>query len=65
MRAPAFSALVKECELMLLDLAGNPGGQVIPITASGTAAMEAAVLCYASTLTPIGILNGGGFGQRW
>ena len=66
MRTADFSALVKECEQMLLSLIGCRGGRVIPFTASGTGAMDAIVNNYVTTLGGTAlVIVGGSFGKRW
>ena len=65
MRTEAFSAIVKECEQIMLDLMGCPGGRVIFYSASGTAAMDATVACYVSTQQKAFAIAGGSFGKRW
>lgn len=66
MRTADFSALVKECEQMLLALIHCEGGKVIPFTASGTGAMDAIVNNYVTTLGGTAfVIIGGGFGRRW
>ena len=65
MRTEAFSAIVKECEQIMLELMGCPGGRVIFYTASGTAAMDATVACYVSTRKKALAIAGGSFGHRW
>lgn len=65
MRTEAFSAIVKECEQMLLHLMGCTGGRVIFYTASGTAAMDATVACYVKSKKKALAIAGGAFGYRW
>lgn len=65
MRTEFFSALVKECEQILLRLMGCEGGRVIFYTASGTAAMDATVACYVATQKKAFVIAGGSFGYRW
>lgn len=65
-RNAAFSKLVLECEGLLLRLANAPpGSRVVFLTAAGTAAMEATVLNLLSNKRPVGVINGGIFGQRF
>jgi len=65
-RNAEFSHLVLESESMLLKLANAPdGSRCVFITASGTGAMEAAVINLLSPDRPVGIVNGGSFGQRF
>jgi aspartate aminotransferase-like enzyme len=65
MRTRWFSELILECEGIMLDILGCPGGRVIPYTASGTAAMDACVASFVSTCKRPLIINGGDFGARW
>ncbi len=65
MRTAAFSALVKECEALLLKQVGCRSGSVLFYTASGTAAMDAVVANYVSTKTRTLVVAGGSFGYRW
>ncbi|MGZ8158432.1 MAG: pyridoxal-phosphate-dependent aminotransferase family protein [Methylobacter sp.] len=61
-----FSNTLLECEKLLLDLASAPiGSRVVFLTASGTGAMEAAVMNLLSTNDKAIVINGGGFGQRF
>lgn len=65
-RNAAFSDLVLECEAWLLKMANAPlGSRVVFLTAAGTAAMEATVINLLSSDSPVGIINGGTFGQRF
>ncbi len=65
-RNNVFSKLVLECESLLLLLAHAPtGSRVVFLTAAGTAAMEATVINLLSRKRPVGIINGGTFGQRF
>jgi aspartate aminotransferase-like enzyme len=65
-RNKEFSDILLDCEKHLLQLAHAPqGGRVIFITASGTAAMEAAVINLLDQSQSTLIINGGGFGQRF
>lgn len=65
-RNKAFSAVLLECEQLLLDLTGAPAGsRAVFLTASGTAAMEAAVINLLSAEDRAHVINGGGFGQRF
>ena len=65
MRTEAFSAIVKECEQLLLNAIGCPKGKVIFYTGSGTAAMDATVACHVSTKRKALAITGGSFGKRW
>lgn len=65
-RNQAFSGIVLECEVMLLELANAPSGsRCVFLTASGTAAMEACVMNLLDQKRPVGVVNGGTFGQRF
>lgn len=65
-RTDEFSALVLECERLLLGLAAAPSGsRVVFLTASGTGAMEASVANLLSSGDRAIVVNGGGFGQRF
>lgn len=65
-RTPEFSEVVLECETNLLDLANAPkGSRVIFLTASGSGAMEAAIInCLTNQDTAI-VVDGGSFGHRF
>lgn len=65
MRTPFFSGVVKESESMVLNLFGCKKGRVIPLTASGTGAMDAVVANYVSTRGKSLVIAGGSFGYRW
>lgn len=65
-RTAEFSRLVLESEAMLCGLAqACPGTRVVLITASGTGAMEAAVLNSVKPGEKVLIIVGGGFGDRF
>ena len=64
-RTQQFGSLVIECERWLLHLLGCTGGRVIPLTASGTAAMEAIVANITDEDSQILAVDGGTFGKRW
>jgi aspartate aminotransferase-like enzyme len=65
-RNASFSAVLLECERLLLELAGAAAGsRVVFLAASGTGAMEAAVINLLSPGDKAFIVNGGGFGQRF
>lgn len=65
-RNAAFSAVIQECESLLLGLVGAPtGSRVVFLTASGTAAMEAVVLNLNFPTGQVSVVNGGSFGQRF
>jgi len=63
-RTDEFSQLTHEI-LNGLSYIFQTGGSVAILTASGTAAMEAAVLNFLDTSDNVLIVNGGTFGQRW
>lgn len=65
MRTQDFSGLVKEAEVMLLELIHCKNGKVIPYTASGTGAMDAVVSNYVSVQGKALVIAGGSFGYRW
>lgn len=65
MRTAAFSAVVKEIEAGLLELAGCRGGRAIIFTASGTGAMDSVVTNYVSAKGKAFVIVGGSFGRRW
>jgi len=61
-----FSAVLLECEQMLLEMAVAPlGSRVVFLASSGTGAMEAAVLNLLGEQDRAIVINGGGFGQRF
>lgn len=65
-RNESFSAILVECEKLLLDFAVAPvGSRVVFLAASGTGAMEAAVINLLSPADKAIVINGGGFGQRF
>ncbi len=65
-RTPEFSAVMKENETMLMQLAKAPeDARALFLTGSGTAAMEAAVIHTLSEKDRALIINGGSFGQRF
>ena len=65
-RNQAFSEIVLESEAMLLQMANAPpGSRCVFLTASGTAAMEACVINLLDKKHPVGVVNGGTFGQRF
>ena len=63
-RTPEFSALTHEI-LAGLQSVFQTTGPVALLTASGTAAMEAAVLNFLTPADHALIINGGTWGQRW
>lgn len=65
-RNAAFSELMLVCEDWLLKMANAPAGsRVVFLTAAGTAAMEASVMNLLAPGSPVGVVNGGTFGQRF
>lgn len=65
-RTEEFSALMRENERLILRLANaGPGARAVFLTASGTAAMEAAVMNLFSSRDKVLVINGGSFGQRF
>ena len=65
-RNTEFSAVLKECESRLLDLACAPrGSRVIFLAGSGSLAMESVVVNLLSPQKPSAIVNGGSFGKRF
>lgn len=65
-RTKEFSDMMLENEKMLLDLAGAPiDARAVFLTASGTGAMEAAVINTLSVKDKALVVNGGSFGQRF
>jgi len=65
MRTAEFSAVVKEIEGHLLDLAGCKNGRAIIFTASGTGAMDSVVTNYVSAKGKAFAIVAGSFGRRW
>jgi aspartate aminotransferase-like enzyme len=63
-RTPAFSALAREVHDRLRLLFAT-AGDVVTFTASGTGAMEAAVLSLFTSRDRVLVVNGGTFGARW
>jgi aspartate aminotransferase-like enzyme len=65
-RTPEFSASIRECERMLkLACGAEPGARVMMLTASGTAAMEAALINLFAPGERVVVLNSGDFGRRF
>ena len=65
-RTPEFSAVMKENEALLKELAKAPkDARALFLTGSGTAAMEAAILNTLSPKDQALVINGGSFGQRF
>lgn len=59
MRTAIFSEIVKDSERMLLELIHCKGGRVIPLTASGTGAMDAVITNFVSKKKNTFIIAGG------
>lgn len=65
-RTEEFSKLMKENEELLLEfMNAERGARTIFLTASGTAAMEAAVINLFTTSDKLLVVNGGSFGARF
>ncbi|MDR1713228.1 MAG: aminotransferase class V-fold PLP-dependent enzyme [Coriobacteriales bacterium] len=65
-RNAEFSAVVLECERLLLQLAGaGAGSRALLLAASGTGAMEATVLNCLNSADKALIIDGGTFGRRF
>lgn len=65
-RNKEFSDLLLMCETNLLSLVSAPkNSRVVFLTASGTAAMEASIVNLFTCDTPVAVINGGSFGQRF
>ncbi len=65
-RTKEFSEMTLNCEKMLLNLLNAEDGScVLFLSASGTGAMEAAVVNTLSDEDEVFIVNGGSFGQRF
>lgn len=65
-RTQSFSELLLKLEATLLGLLSAPSGsRAVFITGSGTAAMEAAILNFATPSDLTTVINGGAFGQRF
>ena len=64
-RTFTFNNLLNNCKKLLLKLIGCKGGNVAFLTASGTGAMNAAIINLVTKKDKILIINGGTFGQRW
>ena len=60
-----FNNLLKECQSLLLKLIDCKNGKAIFLTASGTGAMNCALINLINKQNKILIINGGSFGQRW
>lgn len=65
-RTEEFSRSVLECEAAFSELAGAPAGsRMILLTASGSGAMEAAVINSVGPEDKVLVISGGGFGDRF
>lgn len=65
-RTDEFSSIMLENERLLKKLANaGPDARTVFLTASGTAAMEAAVMNLFSARDKVLVVNGGSFGQRF
>lgn len=65
-RTPEFSAVMLENERLMKKLAGaGQDARTVFLTASGTAAMEAAVMDLFTAEDKLLVVNGGSFGQRF
>lgn len=65
-RTDEFSTVMLENERLLIKLASaGPDARAVFLTASGTAAMEAAVMNLFSARDKVLVVNGGSFGQRF
>ncbi len=65
-RTPEFSEIMKENEKMMMELLSAPkGSRVAFLTASGTGAMESAVMNILNDKDKVIVVNGGSFGQRF
>lgn len=65
-RTDEFSSVMLENERLLIKFANaEPSARAVFLTASGTAAMEAAVMNLFSAQDKVLVVNGGSFGQRF
>lgn len=65
-RTPEFSQVMLESERIMLGLLSAPSGsRCVFLTASGTGAMEAAVMGVLRPAERVAVVNGGSFGQRF
>ena len=65
-RTPEFSEIMKENETLMLEMLNAPSGsRVAFLTASGTGAMESAVMYILDHSDKVIVVNGGSFGQRF
>lgn len=65
-RTPEFSQVMLENERIMLGLLSAPrNSRCVFLTASGTGAMEAAVMSVLAPAERVAVVNGGSFGQRF
>ena len=65
-RTPEFSQVMLENERIMLSLLSAPrNSRCVFLTASGTGAMEAAVMSVLAPAERVAVVNGGSFGQRF
>lgn len=65
-RTPEFSEIMLESERILLELAFAPkGSRAVFLTASGTGAMEAAIMNCLNPQDHVMVIDGGSFGHRF
>lgn len=64
-RTKYFSQMNLESEEILLDLIDCKKGRIVPLTASGSGAMDAVLSNFVDSNSNIMIINAGTFGQRW
>lgn len=65
-RTPEFSEIMKENERLFLDFLNAPeGSRAVFLTASGTGAMESAVMNILNDEDRVIVINGGSFGHRF
>lgn len=64
-RSPEFRALFRSAAAQLAELFLVPGEQVLLLTASGTAGLEAGLLSTVPAGKRVLVVNAGKFGERW
>lgn len=65
-RTEEYGSMVRNCMQLLADLLGTEyNNNIIYLTASGTAAMEASIENCLSQTDKVLVINGGSFGQRF
>lgn len=64
-RTEEFSKINIENEKIILELINAEKAKFIPLTASGTGAMDAVVANLVTNDDKVLIINGGSFGERW